>query len=57
MEDRHGGFDNCMDDLGEGFDADNIDLDDRVEDLEEAADFGVVTENFCVAVLVKPLIP
>lgn len=46
-----------MDGLGEGFGAENTDLDEGVEDLEEAADFGVVTESFRVSVYVKPLIP
>lgn len=46
-----------MDGLGEGFDAENTDLDEGVEDLEEAADFGVVTESFRISVFVKPLIP
>lgn len=48
MEDWNSGFDDCMDDLGEGFDADNIDFEDGLQDLEEAAEFGVVTESFHV---------
>ena len=40
-------FDDSIDDLGEEFDAHNIDFEDGLEDVE-VVDFGVVTECFFV---------
>ena len=41
-------IDDSIDDLGEEFDAHNIDFEDGLEDVEEVVDFGVVTECFFV---------